>query len=232
MSVLRITYPTKTNNPSDPDSVRKFQFNDANDLKAAVNNHADNLDQLLQAVGITEGTNSIGVFVSLSILQAAYPNGANGSYAVIDDGQGGTPNVATYNNGTSLWELSTPDESIIWVSNQAALPGTGISQKLYIALDTGTFYYWTGSQYETAGPSVEVVVKYIQNNGRYFKTEKGYGNSGSGHEENDIVEGWHDNVNRDRWSRGVIIGTPVTLPADFDDQAKIFLLNDKININQ
>ena len=161
----------------------------------------------------------MGTFVSLSILQAAYPNGANGSYAIIDDGQGGTPNVATYNGTSSLWELSTPDESIIWVSSQAALPGTGISQKLYIALDTGTFYYWTGSQYETAGPSVEVVTKYILNNGSRYKTDKGYGNSGNNFETGDEIHYRHPSTKK-RYIYYVKDGN-LTLPADFSDRVKL-----------
>ena len=45
MSVLRITYPTKTNNPSDPDNVRRFQYSDANEAKTVANNHAENIEQ-------------------------------------------------------------------------------------------------------------------------------------------------------------------------------------------
>lgn len=229
MAVLRPTYPTKTNDPSDPDNIRKFQADDANQLKAVAENHADNIETILAALGLNEGTNSIGSFVSLTVLNAAYPDGANGSYAIIDDGLGGTPAIALYNNVSGEWELADPDESIIWVADQGSLPVTGTAQKLYIALDSGNFYYWSGGEYQTAGPTVSVVVKYIQNNGTYYRTEKGYGNSGSAHEQDDVIESWYDS-NRDRWIRAVVLQGPLVLPGDFDDKDKIFLLIDKLKV--
>lgn len=219
MNALRPTYPTKTNNPSDPDNVRKFEHGDANELKAVGEDHADHIDTLLAALGINQGSNSIGVFASLTVLQAAYPDGANGSYAIIDDGQGGTPNVATYNDTSSLWELSTPDQSIIWVANQAALPGTGISQKLYITLDNGDFFFWNGSSYDTAGPSVEVITKYILNNGNRYYTEKGYSNTGTNFEVGDVIR--HRDATTKKMSLYYVINGSLTLPADFTDRSKL-----------
>lgn len=228
MSVLKPTYSTKTNNPSDPESIRKWQYQDANEVKSVLVNHADNLDTILDALGISNGTNSIGSFVSLGVLQAAYPNGANGSYAIIDDGLGGTPAIAKYNVGTSQWELADPVESIIWVADQASLPVIGTAQKLYVALDTGNFYYWNVGTYQTAGPTQEVVVKYIQNNGTYYRTEKAYGNIGNTHEADDVIEGWYDS-NKEKWIRCVVITPPLTLPADFDTN-KVFIVNSKLNV--
>ncbi|UOY07735.1 hypothetical protein L0P88_04090 [Muricauda sp. SCSIO 64092] len=219
MAVLKITYPNKTNNPTDADNIRKFQFGDANEIKNALNNNADELETVLAALGINQGSNSIGSFVSLTLLQAAYPDGANGSYAIIDDGLGGTPQIATYNSGTAQWELSVPDGSIIWVANQAALPNPGIAQKLYIALDSGDFFYWTGSQFETAGPSLDVVTKYILNNGNRYYTEKGYGNSANNFQVGDMIR-YRNSVSFKMYFY-YVKNADLTLPADFADRTKL-----------
>lgn len=224
MAVTKITYPTKSNVSTDPDNVRKFEHGDANEIKDVVNNNADEIQALLDSLGISVSSNFIGLFVSLAVLQAAYPNGANGSYAIIDDGLGGTPQVATYNDTTDLWEVSVADQSIIWVANQAALPGPGVSQKLYIALDSGAFYYWTGAQYETAGPTVDVITKYIANNGGHYYTEKGYGNIGNGFEQGDVIR-YRDPATK-KLSFYYVEDPNLTLPADFADRVKL----DKYNL--
>lgn len=224
MAVLKPTYPTKTNNPSDPANVRQFQYEDANELKSVGENHADHIETILAALGISEGTGSVGTFTSLTVLQAAYPTGANGAYAIIDDGLGGTPSVATFNEGTDLWELATPDESVIWVANQAALPGTGIANKLYVALDSGIIYYWDSGQYNTAGGTVTVVTKYILNNGSQYKTEKGFGNIGTGFEVGDEIF-YRDPTTKKRAVYYVKNGS-LTLPADFSDTSKLDKYNE------
>ena len=217
--LTKITYPTKTNNPSDAENIRKFQAIDANEVKTVVNNMATSVDQINDILGITQGSNSIGSFVSLTVLNAAYPDGADGAYAIIDDGQGGTPNIALYNAGGSVWELAVPDESIIWVANVGALPGTGISQKLYITLDSGDFYIWNGSSYDAAGPSVTVVSTYILNNGNRYLTQKGYGNVGTGFETGDTIQ--HRDAATMKMYFYYVKDGNLTLPADFSDFNKV-----------
>lgn len=229
MAAKRPTYPVKTNNPSAPDNERKWLFTDANEVREFGIDHADKIDAIEAALGLSLGTNSIGVFSSLTLLQAAYPTGANGSYAVIDSGLGGTPYVATFNTTTNLWETATPDESIVWVANISALPNTGLADKLYIARDSGNFYYWTGSEYQTAGPSVELVTKYILNNSQRWLTKKGYGNVGSNFELDDVIEAWYDGT-KTRWVKAVVLDPNLSLPADFDDTNKIFLITDTIKL--
>lgn len=229
MEALRPTYPTKSNNPSDPDNIRKFLFGDANELKSVAENHADLIDTLMAALGLNEGTNSIGSFVSLGVLQAAYPDGAAGSYAIIDDGLGSTPAVATYNELTEIWELADPPEELVWVADQGSLPGTGVANRLYVALDSGAMYYWNSGEWKGAGSQGAVpIVRYIENNGVQYKTEKAFGKSGSAFEIDDIVEGWYDS-NKQRWIRCVVLTPPLTLPGDFDSN-KVFKITDLINI--
>ena len=166
MSVLRPTYPEKTNNPADADSIRKFYATEANEVHEVLDNHADELEDILDALGLSGGTNSLGEFVSLEVLQTAYPDGAEGSYAVINDGLGTTPQVATYNESTNLWETAVPDDPVIYVANMVSLPGTGTANKLYLAKDSGVIYYWEGGEYKIAGaqPPVSSLNTYIDIN--------------------------------------------------------------------
>lgn len=219
MASARITYNDKTNNVSDPDNVKKFQSADANQLKDAINQHADDLDLLLAALGINEGTSSIGEFVSLQVLQAAYPDGADGSYAIINDGIGTTPQVATYNDGSNEWETPAPDAPIVYVANLAALPGTGTASKLYLALDSGLFYYWNNAQYNVAGGQTsDSPIKYITNNSINWRTIKGEGNLGAGFQVGDQV--YHRIASEKRLITGFILDTDITLPDDIGDTAK------------
>lgn len=166
MSALRLTYPEKTNNPADADSIKKFFATEANEILEVTEDHAVLIDSILSALGLGGGTGSIGEFVSLAVLQAAYPDGAEGSYAVINDGMGTTPQVATYNESTNLWETATPDDPVIYVADMVSLPGTGTANKLYLAKDSGVIYYWEGGEYKIAGaqPPVSTLNTYIDIN--------------------------------------------------------------------
>lgn len=153
MAAPRLTYPDKTNNASDPDSIKKWHATEANLVKTTVNVHADLLDNLLNALGINEANINLGTFSNLSILNAAYPDGPEnvGDYAIIHDGSSATPQIAVYNSGTTQWEITGAIDPIIWVANASALPGTGTANKLYIALDSGVIKYWDEGQYKEAG---------------------------------------------------------------------------------
>jgi hypothetical protein len=219
MASKRPTYPTKTNNPADPENVRKFLATEANEISEVLEDHAFNIDLLLAALGINEAITSLGEFISLEVLQAAYPDGAEGSYAVINDGLGGTPQVATYNEGTELWEMATPDAMIIWISTVSALPGTGVANKLYVALDTGIMYYWSTDQYVTTGGSAPVQkIVWIVNNSRSWRTIKGETNVGSGFEIGDEID--TRMVPEKRLVKGYVLNPSLTLPADFMNSAK------------
>ena len=219
MASKRPTYPTKTNNPSDSDDIRKFKATEANEIKDVLIDHAESIDALLAALGINEGTNSIGEFETLSILQAAYPDGADGSYAIINDGLGSTPQVAVYNDTSGLWETPTPDDPIIWVSSSSALPATGTANKVYVALDSGTLYYWDGSDYSIAGgATVTQRIVFITNNGTNWRTIKGENNTSGSFEIGDEIN--HRITADKRLVVGFVLSTDLTLPADFDDSAK------------
>lgn len=219
MASKRPTYPVKTNDPGASDATRKFFATEANENREIFQDHADSIDLLLAALGINEGVSSIGEFISLVVLQAAYPSGADGSYAVINDGLGTTPQVATYNGTSGLWETPTPDDPIIWVANAAALPGTGVANKLYVALDSGTLYYWNAGQYKTAGGTTAAPkIVYIANNNTNWRVFKGEGNVGAGLELGDEVN--HRIVADKRLVVGFILDTNITLPADFEDANK------------
>lgn len=54
--------------------------------------------------------------------------------------------------------------------------------------------------------------------------------------EEDIIEGWYD-TNKERWVKALVVATnaeltssALNLPADFDDESKIFLLEDKLKV--
>lgn len=60
----RITYPQKTNNPGDPDSVKLYFATEANQVKAVVNSHADEIEGLATGEGKTYTTLADAVAVS------------------------------------------------------------------------------------------------------------------------------------------------------------------------
>ncbi|MEX0274298.1 MAG: hypothetical protein AB3N16_07970 [Flavobacteriaceae bacterium] len=218
MASRRVTYKFKTNNPADPTDVRKFLATEANEVKEAINGHAEDIDRLLAALGINEGTKSIGEFETLAVLQAAYPDGAGDSYAIINDGIG-TPQVATYNSGTGQWEVATPDDPLIWVADHASLPNPGTANRLYVTLDTGAMYYWASGNYTVAGGTPpESKIKWIANSGRNWRVFKAEANNGAGLEIGDEVN--HRMVAEKRLVVGYILDPSLTLPADFTDPAK------------
>ncbi|QQV89974.1 hypothetical protein M1M27_gp30 [Cellulophaga phage Ingeline_1] len=149
-NALRPTWPTKTTNPADPLNVRTFQAIDANETSSVFHDHADKIDALLAALGLDTGSDSIGRFATLSILQAAYPDGANGSYAIIDDGLGGSLQVAEYNETTNLWVVSSGDSPIIFLTNLASRPDIGAENTMYLVKENSTIYYYD-SEWKIAG---------------------------------------------------------------------------------
>jgi hypothetical protein len=50
----------------------------------------------------------------------------------------------------ALYGSSADNDEIDWYANFAAFPGTGVTDRLYGARDTGDFYRWTGSAYAWA----------------------------------------------------------------------------------
>lgn len=230
-AALRLTYPFKSNNPGDPDNVKKFSFTDANDVKEVVADHATHIDNINQALGLTLPTLNLGTFQTLQILQAAYPDGEGTSYAVIDDGLGGTPQVATYNTGNSTWEVATPDDQIVFVANLAGLPATGVANRLYIALDSGAIRYWHSAEYQVAGGTTATVqrVRYVTQGANKYRVFKGDGNEGNGFEIGDKVDDWADTTKTVHY-QGEVLDASLALPADFTDQAKFFVTNKKTRL--
>lgn len=64
-------------------------------------------------------------------------------------------NIKTINGnsllGSGNLSISTGDEEYVEVANVAALPGTGSSDVLYVTMDTGFLYRWSGSAYVKIG---------------------------------------------------------------------------------
>ncbi|HEA19948.1 hypothetical protein LCGC14_0943670 [marine sediment metagenome] len=64
--------------------------------------YADKLDAL---TGGDTPNQFYGVFTSLALLQASYPNAIAGAYAIIDQGQGQSARIALWDTTDSLWEI-------------------------------------------------------------------------------------------------------------------------------
>lgn len=151
----RITYPDKSNNPSDPDINRKYFATEADEVKAVVNAHADDIEDhetRVSALELSQSPNPFyGRYTSLALLQAAYPVGELNAWAVIDAGAGITPQIAFWDNIGAAWEISGATDFIIYVANEAALPAPGLTQKLYVTNDKGNIYVWIGAAYLLVG---------------------------------------------------------------------------------
>lgn len=151
MAASRLTYPDKTNNPSDPDSIRKFFATEATEIKEVAGNHADLLDAIdtrLSALELSQSSNPFyGRYSSLAILQAAYPVGELDAWAVIDAGAGITPLIAIWDDVGGTWEISGYKDNTIEVANYAALPAPGLIGKWYVVKDEESLYRWFDGSY-------------------------------------------------------------------------------------
>jgi len=242
----RITYPDKSNNPSDPDNIRKYFASEADEVKAVINAHADEIEDILSQL-ISSPNPYYGRFTSLAVLEAAYPVGEVNAWAIIDLGAGVTPQIAAWDNIGAEWEIVGYTENIIFVANAASLPGTGVQGKSYITLDKDNLYLWYNSQYNLIG-------------GKEFatKTENatklphgGYGGTAqdlkdliaaiiSGSGEVKISNYFVDtigNTNIDAFEIGntfrgwpttsrYVVGKVIALPFDIDDNTKVSLVVD------
>lgn len=149
-TALKLIWSVKTNNPSDPDSIRKFHATEANDVVSVTDDHADKID-LLEANQINSSNPYYGVFGSLTALQSSFPVGVPDAWAIIDAGAGITPQIAFWNVSIPAWEIVGYNDEIIRVANFAALPAPGNTTKLYITLDKANSYIWDGSTYYLIG---------------------------------------------------------------------------------
>lgn len=147
----RLTYPTKTNNPTDADSIRKFHATEANEIKEVVENHADEIEAI-QSQLLNSTNPYYGIYTSLSLLEAAHPTGEANAWAIIDQGTGITPKIAYWNTTGSTWEIATASDEKIYIANEAALPNPGVEDKWYITLDKFQLFIWKNSQWEEIGP--------------------------------------------------------------------------------
>ncbi|TXE18604.1 hypothetical protein ES692_06055 [Psychroserpens burtonensis] len=142
----RVTYANKEANSGD-DATSKYYDADANQLKTVANSHADEIEAL-QAEIIASENPFYGRFTSLTLLEAAFPTGALNAWAVIDAGEGVSPQIAIWDNDAGEWELSiTPINPIIYVNNVASLPSTGAANVFYITKDTYNIYVWESAAY-------------------------------------------------------------------------------------
>jgi hypothetical protein len=154
---LKLIWSTKTNNPSDPDAIRKFHATEANDVVVVTDDHAEKIDAL-EANQINSSNPYYGNFNSLSSLQTAFPTGVANAWAIIDATQGVTPQIAFWNTSTPAWEISGATDLIIYVANQAALPSPGVAQRLYVTNDKGNIYLWIGVAYMLVGGAEYVTI--------------------------------------------------------------------------
>lgn len=142
----RLTYPDKTNNASDPDSINKYFATEANEVKEVTDDHATRIETL-EGKLVDSPNPFYGRYTSLAYLEAAYPTGEENAWAVIDAGVGITPQIAFWDDEEEVWEISGATESIMYVANVAALPGTGTVKTWYITLDKKEMYLYYNSQY-------------------------------------------------------------------------------------
>ncbi len=171
---FKITYPQKTNDPTDAASISKFFALEANEIKEKFNRL---VTELIGLFGNTNATPMVGVYTSLSQLSAAFPTGAGGAYAIIDPGTGSDPQIAIYDTNDNQWVIAGASELIIYSANQAALPPTGTEKRLYLTLDNYSIFVWHDSDWhQVGGGSVNL---YSQESGNTIQLNgaqsKGYG---------------------------------------------------------
>lgn len=144
----RLTYPTKTNNPLDTDSIRKYFATEANEVKAVIDNHATLIEILQQQVNLSN-SKYYGTYTSLALLVGAHPTAAVGGYAIIDNGV--LAQLAIWDNVLQVWELKVSKELVLIYQNKNDLPITGISGVLYLIRDSKSIAIFDGGQYQLYG---------------------------------------------------------------------------------
>lgn len=86
--------------------------------------------------GLTDAVSTSDLATALAPYQPTSAKGAAGGYAGLD-GTGRVPSA----------QLPSYVDDVVEAANAAAFPGTGESGKIYIALDTGKTWRWSGSAY-------------------------------------------------------------------------------------
>lgn len=113
------------------------------------------ISAILEQLGITvdDLTNDAssnpyyGRYTSLALLQAAHTTAQEFAWAIIDEGPTISPQIALWNNNTTIWELSGATTDKIFVASYANLPAPGIENIWYITLDDKGLYLYYNSQY-------------------------------------------------------------------------------------
>jgi len=184
----RLTYPNKTNNPSDPETVNMFFATEANEIKTKFNTHADDIEALQNA--IQNSSNPFyGFFTSLALLQAAHPVGEANAYAVIDPGVGQTVQIAVWDTGDSEWKITGATNDKVFVTSYANLPQPGVENVWYITTNNSNAYLWFNSQYNLINKPVNLDLIYIE--GSAFRYIPILGNDGSSFQAGDLAtDGW------------------------------------------
>ncbi|KAB8156163.1 hypothetical protein EZY14_002790 [Kordia sp. TARA_039_SRF] len=141
----RLTYPTKTPDINAPDDERLFKATEANEIRTVVNSHADDIEAIQST--LSTPTAFAGSFTSLTLLNTAFPTGANGAYAIIDAGSGATPQIALYDTDDTVWVISGAITDKVYVNSTANLPATGVENTWYITLDNFYAYLWYNAEY-------------------------------------------------------------------------------------
>ena len=149
MAATKVTFTDK-NESTNPEGY--FEPQNANELKKAINDNADLLDELeenkvnkvtgerlVSADEIEKLSNTSGINTgdqNLSGYQVTSEKNQNNGYAGLDS----SGKVASA-------QLPSYVDDVIEVTNFTALPGTGETSKIYITLDTNKEYRWSGSAY-------------------------------------------------------------------------------------
>lgn len=214
-TALKVTYPEKTNNPTDSDSIRKFFATEANEIKTVTDDHADQIEDLKSK--LVESSNPYyGRYTSLAFLQAAHPTAELNAWAVIDAGTGITPQIASWDNTNTIWEIAGYTSNNVDVANYASLPTPGTEGITYLTKNTGYLYRWYNSKYNLVGGSAPVEVR-IQ--GALVET---YGKTDlTTFEDNDKFRIW---VNNTHYYQGIIKdATDFVIPTDLTNTNKVSL---------
>ena len=171
----------------------------------------------VEAIDLSTTSNPYyGKYTTLANLQAAHTTAELNAWAIIDAGTGITPQIASWDNTNSLWEIAGYTSNNISVNTFSLLPNPGTENITYLTKDTGYLYQWYNTRYNLVGGNAPVEVR-IQ--GALVET---YGKTDlANFEDNDKFRYWYNNS---RYYAGIILdATSISLPTDLTDKNKIAL---------
>jgi len=108
----------KTNIRPVVDRLKEATAEDFKEIGEAINDHADCLERILP---VDSPNKNFGTHQSLALLNASFPVGVDGGFALIDSGDSTPTQIVYWNTNTNQWELqvSTATTSQAPVTNGA-----------------------------------------------------------------------------------------------------------------